>query len=428
MVIGFSIALTFACALLFGIAPAWQTAKPDVLPQLKQVSTGAHGKGEHAAMRKGLIVFQIAVSVVILFAAGLLTRTLSHLQTVDLGFQPGNVLALSIDSAAGSHSTVESDRIIDELLSRIRSQSRVSAASVATIVPLEGSDIELDVSVPGPERRPAGIQAGFDMISPGYFATLRQPLLAGRDFSDKDQRKAPAVAIVNQAFASQYMRGLSPVGLHIKAGGGDVEIAGVVKTAHYEDIREAPKPQVYLPVKQTQWNGYTLLVRTTGSAADIEHVIHSVNAKLLVSGVRTLREQIDQGISSERLLSFLSGLFSALAMLLSGIGLYGIVAYGVSCRVREIGLRFAIGAQRKDVAWLFLRENLLLIAVGVAVGIPAALFSTQVLKSLLFGLQPSDAATLVLAVATLIAAGLAATVLPVRRAASIDPLTALRHE
>ncbi len=424
-VIGFCLALSFACALLFGLAPAWQSAKPDILPQLKQVSASAPGEGGHAAMRKGLVVFQISLSVVILFAAGLLTRTLSHLQTVDLGFQPASVLALSIDSSVSSHSVRESDRIFDEILSRLRSQRGVAAASVTMDAPLDGNDIELNVGVPGHEKSE---QAAFNMISPGYFATLRQPLLAGRDFSERDGRNAPHVAIINQTFASKYFPRVNPVGRHMKAAGGDTEIVGVVQTAHYEDIRETPKPQVYLPVKQTQTSGYTLLVRTTGTASDIERVIHSVNSQLSISNVRTLDEQIEQGISSERVLSFLSTLFSVLAILLCGIGLYGIVSYAVSSRTREIGVRFAIGAQRADVVWLFLRENLLLIAAGAIIGVPAALVSTGVLKALLFGLEPTDPGTLITAVAILALAGLVATILPVRRAASIEPLTALRHE
>ncbi len=431
VVIGFLIALSLLTAVLFGLAPAWQSVRPDVLPELKDASAGALAGRDRTLLRKSLIAVQIALSLVILFAAGLLTRTLSRLQTIDLGFKPSHVVALAVDPAMNGYSPADTNRVFDEILSRLRAQPGISAASLATISPLEGLFIQLDLEVPGHLKKKSDVSPGFDMVSPGYFATLNQPLLLGRDFSDHDVKNAPAVAIVNESFVSQYLPGQNPIGRRFKSV-GDVEIVGVVKTARYQTLREPARPIVYLPAKQTQSSGYTLLVQTHDNPRTaipaIERAIHAIDPKLPIYNVRTLQAQIDQGISSERVLSFLSTLFSALAVLLCGIGLYGIAAYTVLRRTREIGVRFSVGAQRSDVARLFLRETLVVIGAGVLVGIPAALASTRILKNLLYGLEPTDIPTLAFTVAVVIIAGLLAVSLPVRRASRIEPLEALRYE
>ncbi len=432
LVICFSIVLPLLTAALFGLVPAWQSAKPDVVPELKGASAAARSDGDRTRTRRFLLVFQIALSVTVLFAAGLLTRTLSRLKTIDLGFRPAHVITLSVDPAMNGYSPTERDHIFDEILSRLRAQPEIAAASLAVVSPLGGGMIFLPIEFPGHIQKSSDLQTNFNMISPDYFKTLNQALLSGRDFSDRDVKKAPGVAIVNQLFVAQYIPGENPIGRHFKAADDDVEIVGVVSNSRYQSLREKPCPLVYLPGKQTQSSGYTLLVRSRSeprtAVSDIEHTIRSIDSKLPIYNVRTLQDQIDQGISSERVLSFLSMLFSALATLLCGIGLYGIIAYSVSRRTREIGVRFAMGAQKLDVTKLFLRESVLLIAAGVFVGIPAAVASTRVLKSLLYGVAPMDALTLAFTVVILVVAGLLATLLPVVKAARIEPMQALHYE
>jgi predicted permease len=432
VLLSFCAALSLTTTLLFGLVPAWQSSKPDILPALKEASGTSTPAPRAALLQKSLIVFQLALSLVILFAAGLLTRTLRHLQTIDLGFRPAKVVVFSVDPAMNGYSAVRVNEIFDEILARLRAQSGVRAASFAMSTPLEGSLVTLGIELPGHTAGGPSTTAAFNMISPGYFATLNQPFLAGRDFSDRDGKSAPRVAIVNERFVSEYMAGQNPIGRHFTQRGGDVEIVGVVKTSPFQTVRETPQPGVYVPAKQSQSSGYTFLVQTTSDAArlipGIQHSVHSIDPKLPIYNVRTLEAQIDRGISSERILSFLSSLFSILAILLSGIGLYGIVAYSVSRRTREIGVRFAIGAQKSDVAGLFLREGLAMVAAGIALGIPVALASARVLKNLLYGLQPTDALTLAVMTAVLILAALLATFMPVRRAAAIEPLQALRYE
>jgi predicted permease len=432
LVICFSASVSLLTAILFGLAPAWQSSRSDLLPGLKDASSAATLRTSRTFFRKAAVVFQVALSLAILFAAGLLTRTLAALRTVDLGFQPANIIALSVDPAMSGYPPAGIDRLYDEILRRLAAGHDVASASLAVTSPLEGSLITLSVEVPGHVKMRSETDPGFNMVSPRYFTTLNQPFLLGRDFSDRDVKSAPAVAVVNERFVQQYMPGQNPLGRHFKQGGGDIEIVGIVGNARFQEIREAPIPIVYLPTKQAQSSGYTLLVKTRGNPerviAALKRTVHSVNANLPIYNVRTLQAQINEGISSERVLSFLSVLFSALATLLCGIGLYGIVTYSVSRRTREIGVRFAVGAQKSDVTRLFLRESLFLIATGIAIGIPVALAFTRLLKNLLYGLEPTDLATLALTTAVLAIAGLLATFLPIRRAAGIEPREALQYE
>jgi predicted permease len=431
LVIGFSVLLSFLTALLFGLVPAWQSAQPDIVPELKGTPRASAHAGPFQ-LRRLLIVFQIALSLMILFAAGLLTRTLSGLKTIDLGFDPARVVTLKIDPAMNGYSPDQTARLFDEVLARLHRLPGTEAASLAVVTPLEGSMISLNFTVPGHAQKSSDVQTNFNMISPEFFKTLNQPLLAGRDFSNLDAAKAPHVAIVNQKFAAQFMPGQNPLGRHFQVGRVDTEIVGLVKNSRYQTLREQTWPLVYLPAKQTESSGYSLLIRTRSPSpaaiAGIRRTIRSIDSKLPIYEVRQLQDEIDQGMSSERVLSFLSSLFGAFATLLSAMGIYGLIAFAVSRRTREIGLRFAIGAQKMDVAKLFLRESLLLVAAGILAGIPLAFAATRVLTSLLYDVAPRDPATLSLAVLIFLVAGLLASVLPVLRAARIDPIRALRYE
>jgi predicted permease len=431
-VICFAIILSLITAILFGLAPAWQSTKVDLLPGLKEAQTGLSAGRDRAYLRKTLTVVQLAISVCLLFGAGLLARTLSHLQTVDLGFKPAQVIALAMDPAMAGYRVGQIDRIFDKVVNRLQRDPSILAASYAVVTPLEGSMISLDIEVPGHLSKDSDQQTDFNMISLGYFKTLQQHLLAGRDFSARDTRNSAPVAIVNEVFVKQYMPGMNPIGRYFKQGGKDVEIVGLAPDSHYGAVREIPMPLIYLPAAQNQSSGYNLLVRTRENARhaipQIERAIRTIDKRLPIYNVRTLQAQIDGGISSERILSFLSELFAVLATLLCAIGLYGIIAYGVASRIREIGIRFALGATRPGVVRLFLYEGSFLLVTGIAVGAPAALGASRVLQNLLYGLKATDLATLASMIGIVLLVGFSAILIPVLRAAQIQPSEALRNE
>ena len=427
-VISFSILLSLLTALLFGLAPAWQSAKPNILPELKGVQEQIAG----LKMRRLLIVFQIALSMMILFAAGLMTRTLAHLKTIDLGFDPARVITFHLEPAMNGYSDERSEAVFADVLAKLHAQPGLTASSLAVVTPLEGSMISLAFEVPGHVDTSSDLQTNFNMVSPDYFKTLNQVILAGREFDGHDVQRAPKVAIVNQLFANQYFPRQNPVGRHFIMGKRDVQIVGFVKNSYYQQLREKLCPLIYLPIKQTQSSNYTVLVRTAlpeqQAIKGIQHAVQAVDPKLPIYGVRVMQDLIDDGITSERVLTFLASIFSGLVTLLCCMGVYGLIAYAVSRRTREVGVRFAIGAQKRDVAQLFLRESALLILAGVILGIPLALASARVLKSLLYGVEPTDTSTLFLAVTIFLIAGLCASILPVRRATRIEPTQALRYD
>jgi predicted permease len=385
-------------------------------------------------VRRSLVVIQIALSLVIVFGAGLLTRTLRTLGTVDLGFQPDRVIALHVDPANSGHSGAEVSTILDELLRRARGLPGVKAASLAATTPNGSMGISMSVGVPGFVSKEGGsdVVVYFNFISPRYFETLGQSLLRGRDFDDRDNKIRSRVAIVNEKFARHYFNGREPVGGKLLQGGGGLEIVGVVADARDQSIRKGAEETVYLPEKQGQTSGLTLLVRTTVDPQRIIPsllaIVQSIDPRMPVFSVHTLDVDVEAGLTTERILGYLSTLFAALATLLAGIGLYGVLAYSIARRTREIGIRFAIGAQKRDVAGLFARESLTLVFVGLIIGAPVALVSAHAIRTLLFGVGASDPLTLLISVVVLALAALLATSIPLWRASRVNPVIALRWE
>jgi len=256
--------------------------------------------------------------------------------------------------------------------------------------------------------------------------------LLGRDFSERDGRSAPRVAIVNEKFARHYFGGLDALHRHFRQGGGDLEIVGVVANTHDQSLRSGFEAIVYWPERQSTTTALSLVARVQSNPEQIMPsllaIVRGIDPRLPVSSIGTVDASIDAGLSTERMLAFLSNLFAGLATLLSGIGLYGVISYSVTRRRREIGIRFAVGAQRGDVAQLFVREILVLIASGIAAGIPLALASTTFLKSLLFGLSSTDAVSLCASILALLLAAFLASALPLWKAMRVDPISALRYE
>ncbi len=431
-VAGFLVALCFATTILFGLIPAWLVTGADPMLSLRDESTSGERFGRRF-MRRAMVIVQVALSLAVIFAAGLLTRTLRTLETVDLGFKPAQVIALNVDPASSGHSSVEVSQILDEILMRARSLPGVKAASLAASTPNGSMAISLGIDVPGYSSKSDGDEiVDFNFVSPGYFATMSQPLLRGRDFSERDAKNAPRTAIVNEKFVRHYFSSRDPIGRKFRQGDGDVEIVGVVADARERSIRGGPEEMVYVPEKQGQTSGLTLLARTEQDPKalipSLLAIVRSIDRRMPVYSVHTLDIDVQAGLSTERILGYLSTLFAALATLLAGIGLYGVLAYAVARRTREIGIRFAIGAQRHDVAGLFARESLALVCAGVMIGALGGLASARALQSLLYGVTTTDIVTLVMSVVALSVAAVIATAVPVWRAMRVDPIRAIRYE
>jgi predicted permease len=419
----------FAC-LLYGLLPAVQSSRTELLDALKG---GASGVFARPWTRRALVVAQVTLSTVLLLGAGLLARTLRNLQTVDLGFQTDHVLMLTIDPAMSGYEQNAARTFLTDLRQRLGRLPGVASVTAATQAILTGEMFAANVTVQG--HAPHGEEPNhfFNLISPDYFRTLGTPLLLGRDFTDGDRKGSPPVAIVNQRFAAHYWPSGSPLGRHFRWGGGiDVEIVGVVGDARYQNVRDEAPVTAYLPIAQRPFGQVTVMVRTAGKHLAllplVREQVHALDPKLPVIRMTTLTGQRDAGLSRERVLGFLSGMFSLLAVLLACIGIYGITAYSVAGHTREIGIRLALGARKSQVMGLFVREGIALIAAGLAIGVPLALAATRVLASLLYGLPPHDPGTFIACTALLALAGAAASLIPATRAAAQDPVMALRHE
>jgi len=431
--LGFTAALSIITGLIFGLAPAWQVTRPDVAPALKREMAGRGWVGR-ALLRRALVIGQISVSLVLVFGAGLFARTLRNLRTVDLGFRPEQIILMTMDPSLSGYKEADTALLYDRLLERIRKLPGVRAASLANMTVLSGGMFAADVGVTGYTPQDHEPNYYLNWVSTDYFKTLGTPILQGRDFNRWDRKDVQPVAIVNQRFASHFWPGQNAIGKRFRWGGwkSDVVIVGVVANTKYQTIREEPQFIYYLPVAQQHASGLTLYVRTVGDSdrmiSSVRDIVRALDPKLPVYNIKTLEAQIDSQLSQERILASLSTFFSAAATLLAALGLYGVVAYSVKRRYHEIGVRLALGAQRPDVIWLVLRESLLLVVIGIAIGVPAALAATRLIASVLFGVNPADPLTYSLATLLMLAVAGFAGYLPARRATRIDPMVALRYE
>ncbi len=434
-VLGFTAGLAALTCVLFGLAPALQAARTDVGVVLKTHALAAGGG--RLRLRRALVVIQVALSTVLLVGALLFARSFRNLVTVDTGFRAEDVLVVEVrfppDLSPDATAALER-----QLVDRLRQAPAVGDVASAAIVPVSGDSWNNFVWLDGVEPRQQ-VDAYFNRVSPGYFQTLGSPLVAGRDFRASDTRESPKVAIVSEALARELTAGENPVGRRIAVAPGSTapadvyEIVGLVRDVKYRALDDGIQPLVYLPAAQDPEPGpYTqLLVRSTAPLADVAGSVRQAVAEVVPSGTldyRPLDEQIRETLVRERMLAALSGFFGLLAVLLAGIGLYGVVAYSVARRTHEIGIRMALGADRRRITLMFLGEAIRLLVIGLVAGTVLALVATRAARSLLYGLAPHDPLTLVLAALLMAAIALAASVLPARRAAALDPMVALREE
>ena len=440
-ILGFTLMVSVLVGLLFGVAPALNSGKVDLIRALKETVGSATGAshGRWFTLGNGLVVVQMALTVIVLVGAGLLVRTLANLKSVDAGFDPKNLLIFDLDATYSSRVGEQISNLGPELREKLSGLRGVSSVTYSFMAPMKGGRMQADLNSIGPAK----LSGTFSWmpVAPDFFKTMRIPLIAGRtitiqDIHDPKSATPDLIAVVNEDFARRFFGKQNPVGQHfrVKARKNETEIVGVVGNTRYENLRDASLPMVYVPISNHPvFSGVgafeirTIMDPKTLISA-VRAAVNSVDSNLLITDMKTQMEQIDQNIYQERLIANLSSLFAVLALVVACVGIYGLLSYQVTRRTQEIGIRLALGAQRGDVLHLVLRQGIVLAVLGTLIGAAAALAVTRYLQSFLFGVKPSDPVTIVGVAFLLIAVALLASYIPARRAMKTDPMVALRYE
>jgi len=437
-VLFYTLGVAVLSAILFGLIPAIQSTRPDVAPTLKDQATAVAGGGQ-AIWRKLLVCAQVSLSLLLLIGAGLFVGTLRNLKNQNPGFDVNNLLSFSMNPVLSGYDNKRAKLFYKQLQERLEATPGVTTAALAAVPPLSFDEWDNTVTVEGHVAKPGeDTSSWMNYVSPGYFATLKIPIYAGRDVTAKDISGTPQVAVVNEKFARHYFGNQNPLGRHLGMGGDpgtktDIEIVGVVRDTKYQNMRDDPPRETYIPYLQfdftTQMTAY---VRTNLSSKQMLPVLRGVVQKLdpnmPVFEMKTETRQVDDVLVVERLVANLSAAFGVLATVLAAVGLYGVMAFLVTRRTREIGIRMALGALRGDVLWIVMKEVLLLVSLGIVIGLPLALLGLRLVKSQLYGLSPYDPVTILSATAGIIAVAALSGYLPARRATKVDPVRALRYE
>jgi macrolide transport system ATP-binding/permease protein len=426
-------ALSIVTGILFGLAPALQATRVDLAPALKQSRAG--GRRTRSGLSRALVVSQIAFTLLILVAAGLFTRTLSNLQSIDLGFNRENILTFSLNASQAGYRAARIAAFYENLRTQFAAIPGVRSASLSQMALIGQGRAMTMVGLPG--EKPKGsliLNVGAE-----FFSTMQIPMLLGREIDARDHANTPMTAVVNRTFAQQWFGEENPVGRHITVSDCpkcDVEVVGVSGEVRYGRLKEKSQPAVFFPFAQWPMEDMTFELRTGGNPLGYEQsvreIVHRADARIPVADVLTQGALIDGVINREIAFARLCSVFALLALAIASVGLYGTMSFNVARRTGEIGIRMALGARRLDIARMVLRETILLVAAGLAFGIAvssaAARFAAGLISDLLYGLKPDDVTSMVLATATLILVAAFAGLLPARRASRIDPMTALRYE
>jgi predicted permease len=429
----FTCLISLATGVLFGLLPAWQATKTDLVPALKdEFSFGGYRR---SLLKNSLIVFQVALSLVLLIGGGLMLRALQQAQTIDLGFTPQSAGEVSFDLRLQGYDEARGRGFQKQLLERVRELPGVESAGIADMAPVDLHFSRDRVFIEGQplERLANAPVAMINRASPGYFQAMDTRLVAGRDFTEQDDDKATRVAIINETFARRFWPGEDPIGKRFSQGGPESpkrEVIGVVKDGKYAGLNEDPKPFASRPIWQSYAGSTTVIVR----GGDPQQLIALVRSEVrqldpnLPLASRTLTERMSLPLLPARVAASVLGGFGLLALALAAIGIYGVMSYAVSKRTREIGIRLALGAQKADVMNLVIGQGLTLTLIGLAIGLFAAFALTRGMKALLFGVSATDPLTYAGVAVLLAGVALLACYLPARRASRVDPMVALRSE
>ena len=428
-VMAFVAGVSVLTGLLFGVVPAIRATRVDLAGAMKESSRSV--TGGRTWLSKGLLVLQVAMSLVLLIGAGLFLRTLANLRSVDVGFNANNLLMFRINPLANRY---ENDRI-PQLRTRtkdaIAALPGVQSVAFSRMTLLSGGQSITGMFVPG-KTQPHDIHVM--QVSPEFFGTLDIPVQTGRGFTEHDNKTPDDVALINETAARQFFAGTNPIGQRFGSNietSSKTEIVGVIKDTKYHSLREPAPPTLYRVLPQTN-GAFAVIVRTTDNPMNMIEAVRAamrqVDPALPITGVTTQTDQIEGRVAQERLFALAYSLFGGLALLLACIGLFGLMSYNVSRRTNEIGIRIALGAQRAGVVGMVLRESMVMVVAGVAIGVAAAIAAGRLITAILFGLEPNDVWTMAAAIALMAAVCLLAGYLPARRASRVDPMVALRYE
>ena len=442
-VLAFTAAVSLLTGVAFGLVPSLLVSKTNLAESLKEGRRGATASVQTNRARSLLVVAEVALALVLLVGAGLLINSFVRLQQVAPGFDPAQTLTFNVAPSAAR--TASPQRIADfyqELTSRLKGLPGVVNAGVVFQLPLSGSGAATGVQIAGRENASDPPMVVFHMASPGYLQTMGIPVARGRDFTDRDTLSAPPVLIVNEAFARQHFPNDDPIGKRVGVGfstipvsddeSGMREIVGVVADVKHGSLQAAPQPEIYFAQSQMPMSAMTAVVRAAGDPRALQRSIRSVvqalDANAPVYGVRTVQEVLDRSVATPRFNTVLIGLFAAVALILTMVGLYGVISCSVAENTQQIGIRVALGAQRSDVFKLIVGHGVILAVTGVVVGLGAAYGLTRLMSSLLFGVESTDPWTFSSVAVLLLCVAAIACYLPARRAMSVDPMVALRSE
>jgi len=434
-ILGFTLLVALFTSVLFGLFPALQATKLDLAGRMKP---GASSLGQWP-LSKFLVVAQVTFSLVLLVGAGLFVHSLAKLSQANLGYDRENLLLFRVNASGGGYKGDAMTRLYKELFTRISAVPGLRGVTVSYNGLFSGSESGDPISVEGYTPRPGEeMESTFDLIGPGYFSTMGIPILLGRELTAQDSGGGLCPAVVNETFAHRFFSNTSPIGKHVRdtypGNPADCVVVGVVADVKYNSLREETPPRIYAPLFNPLWlqGSAVYEVRTFADTASVSASLRSAvqeaSASLPPIEIRAMGGLVDATLQTDRFIEQLSSVFGFLAILLASIGLYGVMAYNVARRTREIGIRMALGAEPANVRWQVLRETLVLVCIGIAIGVPAALGGTRLVRSMLFGLGFADPIVIVAAAALLALVAALAGFLPARRAARVDPMVALRYE
>jgi putative ABC transport system permease protein len=440
-VLGFTLGVSLLTGLIFGLAPAHHSARGELVEALKDGSRGTSDGGRRGGIRNLLVVSELAIAVVLLVVAGLLIQSLWRLRNVNSGLDPHNVLTFNVTLPEVKYNTDRQSQFFIDLKSRLETTPGVQTASTIYPLPLNGDRFVISFEIEGRPLAPKDHPSGeFFTTGVGYFRAMGIPIVKGRDFDDRDKHGSTPVVIVSETFARQIFPNEDPIGKRIKPGISSIEnersmmreIVGVVGDVHNQDLSTAPKPAYYVPQTQVPFNQLVAVVKTNAEPhsmiSAVTKDVAAMDADVPLFGIKSMEEYLSASVAAPRFNTTLLSIFAGVALVLTIVGLYGVMSYSVVQRTNEIGIRLALGAQSRDVLIMIIKQGSKLIVLGLVIGLAVAFAATRVISSLLFGVTTKDPFTFVAAAVLLAIVALLACYVPAWRATKVDPLEALRYE